>query len=109
MRHPIVISLLALAAWTAPPAHADTLRCGSVLIEQGVTQDYVLEKCGEPDSRTISGVPIRARRLNGTTYVVGTTSQEIWVYKRNSGQFPAVLTFDGGFLRELEFRKEERN
>ncbi|OLB09927.1 MAG: hypothetical protein AUH10_13350 [Gammaproteobacteria bacterium 13_2_20CM_66_19] len=30
------------------PALADTLRCGSVLIEVGADASYVLAKCGEP-------------------------------------------------------------
>ncbi len=37
-----------------------------------------------------------ARRENGTTYEVGTTSKDVWRYKRSSGQFPAVLTFEKG-------------
>jgi len=87
------------------PAAADTMRCGSSLISEGATQGEVLQKCGEPDSRAQISEPIYATRPNGTTYVVGTTSQEVWRYQRRSGQFPANLTFEGGVLKKLEFEK----
>src|SRR5262245_4560939 len=101
------ISLIAftLAACVALPASADSMRCGSSLIAEGATQGEVLQKCGEPDSRTEISEPIYARRPNGTTYVVGTTSQQIWRYQRRSGQFPANLTFESGVLKKLEFEK----
>ena len=89
----------------ALPAAADTLRCGSSLISEGMTQGEVLQKCGDPDSSTEISQPVRARRLNGTTYIVGTTTQQIWRYQRRNGQFPANLTFEGGVLKKLEFEK----
>ena len=100
-------SLIAFAvcACIALPAAADSMRCGSSLISEGATAGEVLQKCGEPDSHTQISEPIYARRPNGTTYIVGTTTQEIWRYQRRSGQFPANLTFEGGVLKKLEFEK----
>ena len=95
----------AVAACLALPAAADTMRCGSSLIAEGATQGEVLQKCGEPDSRAEISEPIRARRQNGSTYIVGTTTQQIWRYQRRSGQFPANLTFESGVLKKLEFEK----
>lgn len=99
------IGLLALAAGVAQPARADTLRCGNSLIAEGIMMSEVMQKCGEPDSRTQVSEPIRARYPNGNSYVVGTTTQEIWHYQRRSGQFPADLTFEGGVLKRIEFQK----
>jgi hypothetical protein len=101
------ISMIALAVATCVslPAGADTMRCGSSLIAEGATQGEVLQKCGEPDSRAEIAEPVYARRPNGTTYVVGSTAQQIWRYQRRSGQFPANLTFEGGVLKKLEFEK----
>jgi uncharacterized protein DUF2845 len=87
------------------PAAADSMRCGSSLISEGATVGEVLQKCGEPDSHTQISEPIYATRPNGTTYIVGTTTQEVWRYQRRSGQFPANLTFEGGVLKKLEFEK----
>lgn len=94
-----------LIAVAATPAWADTLRCGSSLIKEGDTQGYVQDKCGEPDSKQTYTEPVYARRENGSSYGVGTTSTDVWRYKRSSGSFPAVLTFEGGVLKKLEFEK----
>lgn len=97
--------IAALAAITATPAFADTLRCGSSLIKEGDTQGYVQDKCGEPESKMTYTEPVYARRENGTSYEVGTTSKDVWRYKRSNGSFPAVLTFEKGVLKKLEFEK----
>lgn len=89
----------------ALPASADTLRCKGKLISVGDTKGEVLAKCGEPTFVENIDEPVRARRPNGTTYIVGTSSKEIWTYKRAPGQFPAVLTFDAGELKSIEFIK----
>jgi len=36
---------------------------------------------------------------------VGTATRTLWRYKRGAGKFPAVLTFEGGVLKKLEFEK----
>jgi len=46
-----------------------------------------------------------ARRADGTAYEVGTTSKDVWRYQRSNGSFPAVLTFEKGVLKKLEFEK----
>jgi hypothetical protein len=98
--------LLATAALLlATAAHADTLRCRSSLIAEGAVQAYVREKCGEPDSKMNVTEPVMARRPDGFVYQAGTTTQEIWRYRRSPGSFPAVLTFEGGVLKKLEFEK----
>jgi hypothetical protein len=93
--------LVALSA----TAHADTLRCGSSLISTGAAQAYVVEKCGAPDSKMEVAEPVMARRPDGFAYQVGTTTQQVWRYRRSPGKFPAVLTFEGGVLKKLEFER----
>lgn len=100
----LVVALL-LAAAATTPAIAETLRCGSSLIKEGDTAGYVAEKCGEPLSKQTYTEPVYAHRQNGTSYEIGTTSKDVWRYKRGSGQFPAVLTFEKGVLTKLEFEK----
>jgi hypothetical protein len=102
MRHaPLALGTLLLAT----SAHANTLRCGDSLVAEGAVEAYVREKCGEPDSKMEVTEPIMARRPDGFAYQAGTTTQHIWRYKRAPGQFPAVLTFEGGVLLKLEFEK----
>ena len=89
----------------APAAWADTLRCGSSLIKEGDTQGYVQEKCGAPQSKQTYTEPVMSQRPNGTAYQTGTTSKDVWRYQRSNGSFPAVLTFEQGVLKKLEFEK----
>jgi len=60
-------SLLLITITTANAA--ETIRCGSALIEDGDSIEKVLEHCGEPTSK------------EGAT----------WIYDRGSGQFVAVI------------------
>jgi hypothetical protein len=106
VKHAFLIPVLAASLWASAPVRADTLRCGSSLISPGAVQGYVQEKCGAPESATEVSEPIIARGLNGTTYVAGTATKQVWRYSRRPGEFPAVLTFEGGVLKTLEFEKE---
>jgi hypothetical protein len=89
----------------ALPAAADTFRCGSALIRVGDAQTYVFAKCGEPKSKETITEDVRAVTRFGGTNVVGTASRDIWRYRKSSRQFAAVLTFEGGVLKKLEFEK----
>jgi hypothetical protein len=46
-------------------ASADILRCGSVLIETGDSARRVLEKCGQPSSKTTVNEPVWTHGANG--------------------------------------------
>lgn len=97
---------LCVAAGGAAVARAETLRCGSRLVAPGETATEVRAKCGEPASVTVIKEPIRARNAQGGgTRVVGETHVEIWRYDRGSGKFPAILKFEQGVLKALEFEK----
>ena len=98
---PVITLALACGGFTAAPAAlAQTLRCGSVLIQPGDGAWYVLEKCGEPTAWTAITVPA----LYGDVYQ--TTRADRWVYRRDYGQFPAVLTIGAdGRVDEIEFER----
>jgi hypothetical protein len=101
----LAMSFLCVAAGGATLARAETLRCGSRLVAPGETATEVRAKCGEPTSVTVVREPIRARTAQGGTRVVGETDVEIWRYDRGSGKFPAILKFEEGVLKVLEFEK----
>jgi hypothetical protein len=96
---------LILVAAAATAVRADTLRCGSRLVEPGESAAAVLAQCGEPSTKEVITEPVRARTPAGGTRVIGTTQKEIWRYERGSGSFPAILTFEEGVLKKLEFEK----
>jgi hypothetical protein len=102
----LAIVFVCVAAGAAPATRAETLRCGNRLVAPGETATEVRAKCGEPASITVIKEPIRARNATGGgTRVVGETHVEIWRYDRGRGQFPAILKFEEGVLRVLEFEK----
>jgi hypothetical protein len=102
---PLTLLFLCVAAIGADLARAETLRCGNRLVAPGETATEVLAKCGKPTSVTVIKEPIRARNAQGGTRIVGETHVEIWRYERGSREFPAVLKFEEGVLKALEFEK----
>ena len=87
------------------PARADILTCGNVLIREGDSADYALEKCGEPASRTPINEPIWARDANGNIYQAGSMQGELWRYKLGEGKFPALLRIANGVVESIKFEK----
>jgi hypothetical protein len=48
---------------------------------------------------------MRLADIERRCHVVGTATRYIWRYRRSSRQFAAVLTFEAGELKKLEFEK----
>jgi len=51
MKLPTQYLIAAVALGTSFAAHADSFYCGENLIEEGMSQDKVVQLCGEPSSR----------------------------------------------------------
>ena len=103
LRLPLALACLAYAL--TQPAHADILRCGPALIEQGDAAARVLEKCGEPTSKTTINEPIWSQGPNGTVYQSGTTQSELWRYNFGPNRFPALLKIADGVVESIKFEK----
>jgi hypothetical protein len=95
-----------LAGCSAADAFADSMRCGSALVSEGMSAADVVERCGEPVSREVVEEPIMARRPNGTTYQVGVRRIEHWIYDRGARMFKAFLTIEEGIAKTIELRPE---
>ena len=104
---PALIVAATLSVVTRPVA-ADTLRCGSSLIEVGSPAADVLSKCGPPTSKTSITEPVWARGLNGKVFQTGTTQAQIWRYDRGPRQFPAILKINEGIVQSIDFDKSPR-
>jgi hypothetical protein len=89
-----MLVLLSCGAATAAIAD-DTFRCGSKLIEVGMTQAEIVEYCGEPTSRSAEVQDVRSGNQ-----VVGKTEVQRWTYE--SYQATRVLVFDQERLRSIE-------
>jgi hypothetical protein len=103
-RWPAYGALVTAAMLFAAQSHADdTMRCrNGRLINTGMTAAEITARCGEPRSRVVEEIPIRARLPTGAVVQTGTTQAERWVYARGQGQFDAQLTFEGGKLVRID-------
>jgi hypothetical protein len=101
-------TLMAAVAAFAPQAHADdSMRCrNGRLINTGMTAAEITARCGEPRSRTVDEIPVRARLPNGAVVQTGTTRAERWIYERGQGQFDAQLTFEDDKLVRIDLLTE---
>jgi hypothetical protein len=78
------------------PALADeAFRCGSRLIEAGMSQKEVLKSCGAPTSKTVEVQDVRSGNR-----VVGKTQVQRWTYASYSAT--RVLVFDQDTLKAIE-------
>jgi len=69
----MIVVALVLSGGTAS---ADALRCGSALVETGISADELVAQCGEPASKDIEGGNW-TYRLDGHTYVVRVSASGI--------------------------------
>ena len=83
------------------------MRCrNGRLVNVGMTAAEVSSRCGEPKSRTVEEIPVRARLPTGAVVQTGTTKAELWIYARGQGQSDAQLTFEDGKLLRIDLLTE---
>lgn len=97
MKNPgaMAFTVLACIATVGTAAADDGFRCGSKLIETGMTQADVLNYCGAPTSQSEEVMPVRSGQR-----VVGTTTSYRWTYSSYSATH--VLVFDQDKLVAIE-------
>jgi len=78
-----------------------TLRCGSKIVQTGMTMEEVKKYCGNPSSTSIEEQDVRSGPR-----VVGTTEIHTWRYDRASGQRTAVLEFDQQKLMSITYESK---
>ena len=87
-----------------PTSAADSMRCrNGRLINVGMSAAEVSARCGQPQSRTVEDIPVRARLPTGNVVQTGTTRAERWIYQRGQGQFDAQLTFEEDKLVRIDY------
>lgn len=94
----------AIALVCSQPLHADSLRCGTRLIQEGELALQVRDKCGDPVSEELIGYTLRTgfdyNSVRDREFKI-----EQWVYGPSKGYYD-VLTFEGGRLRKIERMRE---
>ena len=107
MRAPLLFILTVLAPVTA--ASADTLRCGSHLIQEGDDAFAVIAKCGEPTERMTLTEPVYASSEGGGSHPTGDVAlTEVWRYQRGAGSFPVLIKIADGIVQSIRFDKSPR-
>jgi hypothetical protein len=104
----LLFLLIGLTGSFAALAGSD-FRCSGRIIAVGDSQDYVLDKCGEPTSiedRT-EGIASGFRHSNPESheelnYVMTGPQVEVWTYNFGRTQFIRYLTFRSGELAGIE-------
>lgn len=103
------LSLLISFAVSFSAIAGSDFRCSGRIIAVGDTQDYVLDKCGEP-----TGIEERTERIargfrqrypeshEELNYVIREICVEVWTYNLGRTQFIRYLTFRNGRLVAIE-------
>ena len=98
-----VLAVLLVTFYAGTADAYGSLRCKGRLIDVGEGAADVLALCGEPSRRIVTRVPVRASVLTGFTRISGYATTEQWIYDRGWGKFPAVLFFDEGEVRRIDY------
>lgn len=93
-RHHLKMVFLVAASLASSIAGADTLRCGTNLINTGDRAFEVERKCGQPVQRDLVGYTLGPNQRREMM-------REEWVYGPDNGIF-SILTFEGNRLVRIE-------
>lgn len=100
MRVPAVVicalSIVPLAA------SADSMRCGKWIVNETMTTDEILQKCGEPQKKDVSKQDVYAKNPAGYSTKRGEQVTERWYYKFSSGSLPMLVKVIDGKVVSIE-------
>lgn len=88
-----IFLLCTLLAALAPPARADSLRCGDRLVSDEALAAEVLAACGEPDYRDVWSPPVYGNPVS---------DEQVWTYNFGPSQLLRLLHFRHGRLTTIE-------
>jgi len=84
----------------------ENFRCGNWIASSDMTVDELVQKCGEPTTRTSRTEDVLVRnRDNGLMLKSGETLIETWTYDRGSQAAPMVVTIVDGRIKSIDRQK----
>ena len=83
-------------------AGAETFRCGQWIASKDMTVEELLEKCGEPTTKSVRYEDNYAKSAGGGTHRIGTSTIETWTYDRGSQAVAMVVTIVDGKIKSME-------
>ena len=99
MRTLVTILLMSLIA---PLASADSMRCGSRIVNETMSTAEILQKCGEPQNKEVSKEDVFARNSSGFVTKRGEQVTERWYYKPSPGSLTMVVKIIDGKVVSIE-------
>ena len=100
--HHCLSLVCAAALLVAQPAAAETFRCGQWIASRDMSVAELLEKCGEPTTKSVRYEDIYAKAAAGGTNRIGVSTIETWTYDRGSQSFAMVVTIVDGKIKSME-------
>ena len=101
-RHYPATLALAGALLFAHSVSAETFRCGQWIASKDMTVAELLEKCGEPTTKSVRYEDIYAKNAGGGSNRIGTATIETWTYDRGSQSFDMIVTIVDGKIKSME-------
>jgi len=103
----LIAALLACSALALPTlASADTMRCGSKLINAGDTQDKVLQCCGEPTAQQRTWIVRKPRfEVGGQEYSFNGEEEvpvDLWTYDFGPNKLMRRVRMVAGKVESIE-------
>ena len=83
-------------------AGAETFRCGQWIASPDMSVDELLDKCGEPTTKSAETIDVYGPTTGGGGRVKrGTSTIETWTYDRGSQSFEMVVTIVDGKIKSM--------
>jgi|APFre7841882724_1041349.scaffolds.fasta_scaffold120667_2 hypothetical protein len=86
----------------APVASSESFRCGQWIASPDMSVQELLEKCGEPTSRTVETVDVYGHSAQGGRIKTGTSTVERLTYDRGSQSFTMIVMIVDGEIKSIE-------
>jgi Protein of unknown function (DUF2845) len=83
-------------------ASADSMRCGKWIVNETMTTNEILQKCGEPQKKDVEKEDVLAKNPAGYTTKRGEQVIERWYYKPSQGSLTMTLKIVDGKVVSIE-------
>jgi len=103
MNQAVIATCAALAlSLVAPVAGSEPFRCGQWIASPDMSVEELLDKCGEPTSRTVETIDVYGHSAQGGRIKTGTSTVEKLTYDRGSQSFTMIVTIVDGEIKGIE-------
>jgi hypothetical protein len=103
MNQAVIATCAALAlSLVAPVAGSESFRCGQWIASPDMSVEELLDKCGEPTSRTVETIDVYGHSAQGGRIKTGTSTVEKLTYDRGSQSFTMIVTIVDGEIKGIE-------